>query len=598
MLLSACSILPGNNPDPRKIITEGKTAEEIVAELTLEQKAAQMIQPAGYNPTISADMRCDGYGSVLHMYDKESPDEWKRFILDLQEQALRSPAGIPYIYGTDSVHGNIRGDETVIFPHNIGVGAANDPELTYQMGLAVADEMKMTGMLWNFAPCVATAQDLRWGRTYESYSSDPEIVKSLGVAYAKGNIDGGVLPCAKHFLGDGNTTFGSASIADNGWWEDSFLDRGDAELSGEQLDEILAVYKALVDSGVKTIMPSFSSINGVRMHYNKELITGVLKEKWGFDGFVISDWEATHFIPGNDLKEQTINAVNTGIDMLMEPDRYKDCMNYIIEGVSEGLIPRERVDDAVTRIIRVKIDMGIIADPMMENLEIRADAAGCDEYRNLARQLVEKSLVLLKNENKILPLKKGSKIYVAGPAANDTGALCGGWTYAWLGNLDSAAGGKYVSHGKTILDGFNMLADEYGYTIITDPAKAKEVDVVVLCVGEIPYAEYTGDTKDPSLTGPLALSGNRKAIEAVKKLGKPTVACIVAGRNVFYDAFEKDWKAVVMCYLPGSEGDGVANVLAGKAPFSGKLPMPYYSSAEDIGTSNVKFEVGYGLNIV
>lgn len=572
------------------------TPAEIVSHLTLPQKAAQMIQPAGYMIGGSTHMNQNDYGSVLHNWNENSVDRWRDFLLGLQRQAIDSESGIPYIYGTDSVHGCIRNYNNVIFPHNIGVGAANDPELTYQMGLATADEMKMLGMLWNFSPCVASAQDPRWGRTYESYSSDLDIVKSLGAAYAKGNIDGGVLPCAKHFLGDGEVMYGTGENGNNG---SLLIDRGDAQVDDIRLDELLSVYKALIDSGVKSVMITHGSVNGVKAHANKYLITDRLKGEMGLDGFVVSDWESIHNIPDMNLKEQVITAINAGIDMLMEPHAYQNCLRFIVEGVNEGAIPKERIDDAVTRIIKVKMEMGLFGDPMMENLELKESAPGSEKYREIARQLVEKSLVLLKNEdekgNKILPLKKGSKIYVTGPAANDTGVLCGGWTYEWSGGLDDG-GEKFVPNGKTILDGFNMLAEEYGYTTITDPKDAKKADVIILCVGEKPYAEWEGDTADLSITGALGLDGNEEAICDAEKLSKPVVACIVAGRNVIYDEYENNWDAVVMCYLPGSEGHGVANVLSGKAPFSGKLPMPYYSSVDDIRTDRVRFDVGYGLH--
>jgi beta-glucosidase len=255
----------------------------------------------------------------------------------------------------------------------------------------------------------------------------------------------------------------------------------------------------------------------------------------------------------------------------------------------------ERIDDAVGRIISVKKEAGIFQDPMMEELETKQAQVGSDEYRYIARQLVEKSLVLLKNDGELLPLKSGTKIYVSGPAANDTGIQCGGWTLSWQGARDKGAN-RLVPEAKTILDGFNLLAEEYSLTIITDPAKASEADVNILCLGEIPYAEMDGDSADISITGSKALPENMAAIEESKELGKPTITLLVVGRHVIYEEYESDWDAVVMCYLPGSEADGVANVLTGKSSFSGKLPMPYYASTDDILTANTKFDVGYGLS--
>lgn len=565
------------------------TPEEIVASMTLEQKVAQMLQPGVYNISTTA-MEKYGYGSVLSQspYMDITAAGWKRTVLSYQKAALASPGGIPFIYGTDAVHGVNYCLGSVIFPHNIGIGAANDEELTYKMGQIVADEMKHTGMLWNFAPCVAVATEPRWGRTYESYSSNPDIVSKLGVAYSKGLIDGGVLPCAKHFFGDGNVGYGTGE-------GDFLIDRGDAALDQSQIDALLGVYQDLIDAGVKSIMISHSSLNGVKMHENAHYINDVLKGEMGFDGFVVSDWESIHNISVQGLKNQVVAAINSGIDMLMEPDSFSDTYKCMLEAVNEGLISQERIDDAVTRIIRVKMALGLFDDPMQENLKTTYPDVGSDEARDIARQLVEKSLVLLKNDGDILPLKQGSKIFVTGPAMNDTGAQCGGWTLEWMGSTDSKRGSKYVPGATTILEGLQEVADEYDLTIITDEKQASEADLTILCVGESPYAEWNGDTSDLSLTGPLALPGNQEAIQLAKSLGKPTVALIVAGRNLVIEDCYNDWDAVVMCYLPGSEADGVANVLTGKVPFSGRLPMPWYKSEDDIGTTNYKFDVGYGL---
>jgi Glycosyl hydrolase family 3 N terminal domain./Glycosyl hydrolase family 3 C terminal domain. len=563
------------------------TPEEIVASMTLEQKAAQMILPAVYNIT-NATMKKYDYGSVLSIgYMDITQSGWKKTVLSLQEAALESDSGIPYIYGTDSVHGNQACLGSVIFPHNIGVGAANDKDLAYRMGLAVADEMKLSGIIWSYSPCVAVATEPRWGRTYESYSSDPERVSRLATAYAKGLIDGGVLPCAKHFFGDGNVGYGTGE-------GDFLIDRGDAKLSDSEIRSLLKVYKDLVDAGVKSIMISHSSLNGVKMHENAHYINDILKGEMGFDGFVVSDWESIHNISVQDPKQQVVTAVNAGIDMLMEPESFSDSYKYLIEAVNEGLISRERIDDAVTRIIRVKKELGILDDPMQKKLSTKQTEVGSDEYREIARQLVEKSLVLLKNDENILPVKRGSKIFVTGPAMNDTGVQCGGWTIQWQGSTDSGST-KFVEGATTILEGLQEIADEYDLTIITDESQALQADMTILCVGEKPYAEWEGDTPDLSLTGSHGLEGNREAIELAKSLGKPTVTLIVAGRNLIIEDYYDDWDAVVMCYLPGSEAGAIANVLTGKVPFTGTLPMPWYKSVDDIGTGNYKFDVGYGL---
>ncbi len=569
------------------------SVEDILAGLTLDQKAAQMVQGAVYNIT-NTSMKQNCYGSILSTYGENSlnASEWKNLILKYQSDAIHSEAGVPYIYGNDAVHGVNTCEGAVIFPHNIGIGAANNKELTYQMGLAVANEAKLTGMLWNFAPCLAEAKDPRWGRTYESYSSETGIVTELGTSYTKGLIDGGILPCAKHFFADGNALYGTGETLDG---EQRLIDRGDSQLSDAEIQDLLKVYQATIDTGVKTIMISHSSLNGVKMHANEKYIS-MLKNDMGFKGFIVSDWDSIHNIPGDNLKDQTITAINAGIDMLMEASKFEECRSYIVEAVNEGKISMARVNDAVSRILTVKKEMGILDDPMMEKVTSEVSSVGSQEYRDLARTLVEESIVLLKNDNSVLPIKKGTMIFVTGPAADDVGVQCGGWTITWLGSSDAENNGrKWIPEGKTILDGLNQLAGEYDLTIITDPEKATDADLTLLCLGEKTYAEWKGDSADISITGDLGLEENAKAIDLAKSLGHPTVACIVAGRNVIISDYMKDWDGIVMCYLPGSEGDGVANVLTGKSSFKGTLPMPYYSKVEDIRTEHVMFQVGYGL---
>ncbi len=577
------SILERETVDKSNMDLSSMTAEEITSLLTLDELAAQMVQPACYFVNESS-MEEYAYGSILSKANNFNNNEWMEYIRSLQEATLKSESGIPFIYGQDDVHGVNYCREAVIFPHNIGIGAANNEELTYKMGQAVADEARLCGMLWNFSPCVAVATEPRWGRTYESYSSEVSLVKSLSGAYAKGMVDSGLVVCGKHFFADGNITYGSG--------EDDFLiDRGNAELSDEEINDLLSVYQNLIDKGVQTVMISHSSLNGVKMHENAEYI-GKLKNEMGFKGMIVSDWESIHHITGDSLEEQVITSINAGIDMLMEPESYEDCREYIVQGVKDGKISEERVTDAVTRIIQVKLDAGIFKDPLMEEMKTVQSEVGSDEYRKLAEQLVEESLVLLKNDNKTLPLKKNMKVYLTGPALDNVKAQCGGWTRDW-------AGSNEVEGCTTIIQGFKDIAEKYGLTIITDKEEAKDADVTILCVGEDSYAEWEGDTEDLSLIGKHGLPDNKSAIEEAKELRDknniPTVALIVAGRNVMISDYLNNWDAAVMCYLPGSEAQGVAHVLAGESDFKGKLPMPWYESVDQIKTSNSMFKVGYGL---
>ena len=558
------------------------TPEEIVSKLSLEQKAAQMVLPAIYRVD-ERKMNQNDYGGILSKEESLNADKWAKTVDYYQNAALTSDAGIPYLYGQDDVHGVNYCRNAVYFPHNIGIGAANDPKLTYQMGVITAHEAELCHMLWNYSPVIAQSVDPRWGRTYESYGSDLEVIKNLSVEYTKGLQDGGVIACAKHFFADGNVLYGTGEDSD----VDRIIDRGDAKLSEEQIAELLSVYQAQIDAGVQTIMISHSSVNGVKMHENKTYIT-MLKEEMGFEGFIVSDWNSVQNTSADDYYHQVVNSINAGIDMLMEVDTFYEARQHIIDAVNAGDISEDRVNDAVRRIIKVKLEAGIFEDPFCEHRTGDIDETGTKEYRDVALKLVEESQVLVKNSKKLLPLKEGCKVYITGPAADDASAQCGGWTIDW-----NAAPDKQIEGVTTILDGFKKMDADGRIELITDPDKADEADVVLLCVGEQAYAEWNGDTEDLSLTGKLGLEGNIEAIEEAKKLKKPTVTLIVAGRNVIIDEYVDDWDAIVMCYLPGSEGQGVANVVCGSAPFTGKLPSPWYASVEQIGTEECWHKAGY-----
>lgn len=565
--------------------------DTLLASMTLEEKAGQMVQGCR-NVVVGKNVKELGLGSVFSgggsFPKRNRVKDWVEMITKYQDAALKTDKKIPIIYGVDAVHGLALVEDAVVFPHNIGLGAANDPELMYEMGAAVAEEMKLIRVSWNFSPCVAVNTDPRWGRTYECFSSDPEIVTELAKAYIQGQADHGVLATAKHYVADGGAVFGTG--------EGSFLiDRGDAIMTEEELRKThLLPYKELVDSGIKIIMASFSSWNGVKLHEHEYLLTEVLKKEYGFEGFIVSDFEAVSGLSGNSYKENIIKAVNAGIDMLMEPFKFEQARSVIIEAVGEGSITEDRVNDAVRRILTVKYDSGLFEDPYMENVSREVEELGSEKYRELAKKLVEKSLVLLKNDNNLLPLKKGQKIYVTGPMADNIGLQCGGWGLTWQGLVD--AHGYKVTEGTTILEGLIEYSNKFGYEIITDSERAKDADVVILAIGEKPYAEYMGDTKDMSITGPMA-DINLDAIKEAEELGKPVITLIVAGRNVIISDYIDSWDSIVMCYLPGTEGDGVASVLSGEVKFTGKLPMPYYRSEDDIGKEDAQllFEMGYGL---
>lgn len=577
---------------PKVALSKDTSIDELIAAMTLEEKVGQMVQGAR-DMMLPMDVKKLGLGSVISgggsYPGRNTLEDWQDMIRGFQAAALGTRTGIPIIYGVDAVHGLALVKDAVVFPHNIGLGAANDPELMYRMGAAVAEEMKLIRVPWNFSPCVAVSTDPRWGRTYECYSSNPYIVTELASAYVKGLEDHGVVATAKHYVADGGVVFGTG--------EGNFLiDRGDAIMSEEELRGThLLPYKELVDQGIKVIMASFSSWNNVKLHEHKYLLTDVLKEEYGFQGFIVSDWEAVSGLSGSSYDKNIIKAINAGVDMLMEPFSYREATAALIKAVKKGKIKEDRINDAVRRILTVKRDMGLFDDAYMDNISHEVNEPGSEEYRNIAKQLVEKSLVLLKNEDNILPLKKGQKIFVTGPAANDVGMQCGGWSQSWQGTTDNW--GVKTTEGTTILEGLVEYGKKYGFEIITDKEQAKDADAVIIAIGELPYAEYEGDTVDLSITGATAHKENIAAINLAKEPGKPVITLIVAGRNVIISDYINDWDSVVMCYLPGSEGDGIASVLSGEVEFSGKLPMPYYRSVDDIGKEDAKllFDQGYGL---
>ena len=564
------------------------TPEEIVACLTVEQKAAQMVQPIQYKIADDPDaMRNNCYGTIYADEGMLTAEEWRALSDGYQKEAVESEAGIPYLLAQDDVHGVGYCINAVYFPHNIGQGAANDEELAYQAGLITAEETRMCHMVWNLYPCVAQSSDPRWGRNYECYSSDLETIERLSTAYTRGLIDGGAIACAKHYFGDGNVSYGTGEKSDY----PRLIDRGDAKLSEAEINGLLKVYQAQIDAGVQTIMVSYSSLNGVKMHENGEYIWK-LKNEMGFEGFVVSDSMAIENTSPATYEEQVISAINCGIDMLMEGKRYEEAKKIIADAAGSGKITEERINDAVTRIIRVKKDAGLFDDPFGEKITFSYGDVGSPEARAVAEQLVEKSLVLLKNENGILPLKEGTKVYITGPASDNAQAQCGGWTMGWIKSRE-----KDIQGVTTILEAFQRYSADYGIEVITDPAQAEEADVVILCVGEQSYAEWHGDTADLELCGSCGFGGNKRTIKEVNELGKPTVTCIIAGRQVIINDEDIDsWDSVVMCYLPGSEGKGISDVLCGCADFTGRLPEPWYGSVDQIGTGNCAYERGYGLS--
>ena len=574
--------------------------KSLLSLMTLDEKIGQMVQ-AERGSLSSDDIQKYYLGSVLSgggsVPGANNLDDWQNMYNSFQQKAMNTRLGIPIIYGIDAVHGNNNVSGAVIFPHNIGLGATRDKDLMEKIGSITMEEILSAGPNWNFAPCVAVSRDERWGRTYESYGESPELQKILVSSYIKG-IQGDnknkYLPkgkgvaTAKHFLADGGTEFGTG--------QDGGSDRGDANITEKELELIhLEGYKEAIKEGVLSVMASFSSINGTKMHENK-LINNLLKNKLGFKGFVVSDWEAIGLLSGNSYSEKLANSVNVGVDMIMEPTNWKTTIKSLKNEVGKGNIKEARIDDAVSRILYAKFKSGLFENPYADT-EI-GKSFGSIEHRDVAREAVRKSLVLLKNEKKLLPIKKNSKIFVTGPAANDIGIQSGGWTLSWQGGADN---GNDIYKGTSILQGIKEKAKEKGSTIITDESDSSKADVVVVVIGESPYAEWFGDSNNLTLSGKTSLDGNIEALNYAYSLKKPVVVIMVSGRPMIISEELKKWSSFVVAWLPGSEGGGVADVIFGDYNFTGKLPVTWPLNMKQIPINiadknyNPLFPYGAGL---
>ena len=559
LILSACDINNQVNNDRGKInIQTLADIDQAIQLMTLEEKAGQLIQAERSRISYSEITRYN-IGSILSGGGSvplgNTPEAWVSMINQMHVAALKSSSGIPIIYGIDAVHGNSNVKNATIFPHNIGLGAANDPDLMKAIGIASAKEILAIGVDWNFAPAVSSAQDIRWGRTYESYSEDIQRVSVLAVPYIEGLLSEGILTTTKHFIGDGYTTFLTGE-------DKNLIDRGDVTMSKEaMLAGNLDAYIAAIDANTSAIMASFNSVKGVKVHGDHTLLTDVLRTELKFDGLVVSDWEAIHTIAPN-LNEQVALAINSGVDLLMQPNNWKDVYKAILYNVNNGHISQERLDEAVRRNLVMKFEAGLFDGEVLKV----AGKVGTQESKKIAREAVAKSLVLLKNED-ILPLKKDIKIYLTGPASDNVGIQCGGWTLSWQGETDSD-----LNNGISLKDALNEVVSTHGGSLVSNPDDA---DVIILAIGEKPYAEMHGDTDDLSLDGPLSLKDNMQAVEYAQTLGKPILTIMIAGRPLLIDSYINDWDAFVMAWLPGTEGNGMTDVLFGDKPFQGTLPFTW-----------------------
>ncbi|WP_294294885.1 exo 1,3/1,4-beta-D-glucan glucohydrolase [uncultured Sphingomonas sp.] len=579
--------------------------DALIAAMSLEQKVGQIVQ-GDIASTTPDDVARYHLGSVLNGGssspggDEFGPASAWVAAADAYYDASMRPAGklprIPVIWGSDAVHGHNNIVGATLFPHNIGLGAARDPDLIRRIGTATATELRVTGLDWTFAPTIAVARDDRWGRTYESFSEDPEILPAYASAYVEG-LQGRrgaadwlrgrhVIATAKHFIADGGTADGR--------------DRGDARASEADLIRLHAPgYVAALDAGVQSVMASFSSWNGVKMHGNRSLLTGVLKQRWGFDGLVVGDWDGHARVPGCTPTDCPA-AIASGLDMYMAPASWKGVWTSTLAAARAGTLPMARLKDAVRRVLRVKLRAGLFeaGRPSGRPFAGRYELLGATEHRAVAREAVRKSLVLLKNTG-VLPLKPSARILVAGDGADDVAKQSGGWTLTWQGT------GTKPEHfpGATSIwagirdavragGGQAMLSVEARYT--------DKPDAAIVVFGEDPYAEFQGDRAD------LYFDDPRNSLATLKRLkaaGIPTVAVFLSGRPLWVNRHLNAADAFVAAWLPGSEGGGVADVLFGKNDFSGKLPFSWPADAKGAplnrGDADYRplFAYGYGLSL-
>ncbi|XP_061943952.1 uncharacterized protein LOC133668202 [Populus nigra] len=581
--------------------------KDLMSRMTLEEKIGQMTQIE--RGVASAEVMKDYFiGSVLSgggsvPTKQASAETWINMVNEFQKGALSTRLGIPMIYGIDAVHGHNNVYKATIFPHNVGLGATRDPNLVKRIGAATALEVRATGIPYVFAPCIAVCRDPRWGRCYESYSEDPKLVQAMtdivsglqgdipansskGVPFVAGKTK--VAACAKHYVGDGGTTKG--------------INENNTQISRHGLLSIhMPGYYNSIIKGVSTVMVSYSSWNGVKMHANRDMVTGFLKNILRFRGFVISDWEGIDRItsPPHANYSYSIQAgISAGIDMIMVPNNYKEFIDGLTSHVKNKVIPMSRIDDAVTRILRVKFTMGLFENPLADNSLV--NELGSQEHRELAREAVRKSLVLLKNGESaaepLLPLpKKATKILVAGSHADNLGYQCGGWTIEWQG-----LGGNNLTSGTTILTAIKNTVDPstevvYKENPDADFVKSNNFSYAIIVVGEPPYAETFGDSLNLTISEP-GPSTIQNVCGTVK-----CVTVIISGRPVVIQPYVSLMDALVAAWLPGSEGQGVADALFGDYGFTGTLSRTWFKTVDqlpmNIGDQHYDplFPFGFGL---
>lgn len=581
--------------------TNDAKARELLSRMTLEEKVGQMVQANSASLKDPSDVENLFLGSILSGGSSDPKTgnglvDWTDHYDSFQSRTQKTRLRIPLLYGIDAVHGHSNVLGATIFPHNIGLGCSRNPALVEKAARITAIETRATGINWTFAPCVTVPRDERWGRSYEGFGETPELARMMGEAAVRGyqghdlRDPAHILACAKHWIGDGATKYGTGRKLKP---DLQILDRGDVTLSESELRRLhMAGYVSAIKAGVGTIMPSYSSWNGVKCSGNKHLLTEILKQELKFDGFLISDYDAIDEMPG-DYKTQIETSANAGMDMFMVSTKYRELYALLLELARENRVPMSRIDDAVTRILRVKFAMGLmdgrsnLADRRMHS------TFGWAPHRQVARECVRETLVLLKNDKRMLPAsKKVNRIHVAGKSADDIGNQCGGWTISWQGKS-----GANTTGGTTILKAIQeTVSPQTKITYSKDGADAAGADLGIVVIGETPYAEWMGDRQS------LELSDEDVAVvEKMKQAGMPLVVVLISGRPLIIDKVIDKADAFVAAWLPGTEGRGVTDVLFGDFKFVGKLSFSWPRSMDQIpinvGDPNYDplFKYGYGL---
>jgi len=646
-----------------------KFIEDLVSKMTLDEKVGQMTQVDKRMLDSESDIAKYFLGSILSgggsVPEDNTPKGWINMANAYQKQALSTRLKIPLIYGIDAVHGHNNVVGATVFPHNIGLGCTNDPELIYKVNHATATEVIGTGLHWTFAPCITIPKDDRWGRQYEGFSESTSLVSSLTESAIKGYEDAvntfngkKIAACAKHFLGDGGTSWETGTLKEG--IHTYKIDRGDTKLTEKELREIhLPPYLKAIEAGVKTVMISFNSWNGVKCHGSKFLINDLLKEELGFKGLVVTDWAGIDEIPG-DYKSDIIISINAGIDLVMVPgslygqNHYKTFIKLLKESVEEGVIPLARIDDAIRRILGVKFDLGLFDEPYGK-LEY-AKAVGLPSHRRVAREAVQKSMVLMKNTDGVLPINKKSNIVLVGSGANNLGMQNGGWTVEWQGkmtpdfqildknnngqlllsevkeyykliydnkynsgtaegffnSLDSNSDGvvlikefkqanlrlNFQPNGTTILEGLKLGMSSSD--LVTYDPWANELskeDVIVAVIGEYPYAEGYGDNPSIGIS-----SFDKSVLKKCYKSGNKLIVIMLSGRPLLIDDHINKWDGFISAWLPGMAGEGVSDVILGDYYPTGRLSFSWPKNIKqvpvNIGDTQYApmFPFGYGLS--